>query len=466
MQVIWNNSFIALSVLVAVIGSFTALAHAQRMRESTGNVAKVWLLAGGVTLGMAVWSMHFIGMLAFHLPIALSFDTQLTFISILPAIAAALLGFYLLQSIQLRLRQIFIGGFFMGIGIAVMHYTGMAALKMQPAISYNPWIFALSVFIAVVAATSALLIVYFNENSKLHPLVQHLLSALVMGAAIAGMHYTGMAAASFSPTSICRTVAGLNLEPLLLALMITAGLLVLFGAGWTAILYERRTMLDQLRAANKKLESSDEKLRIAASAFEVQEAVMITDANDIVLRVNQAFTKLTGYSTEEVVGKPSGVFNSAHHNQEFFQNIHSILATEKLWLGEIYDNRKDGGMYLKRTNISAVSNDKDQISNYVMAFSDISQFKEAQDNIQRLAFYDPLTNLPNRRLLQEKQEKAIAASVISKHFGAILFIDLDNFKTLNDTKGHVIGDMMLVEVAFRLQETLRLHDTVARLGGR
>ena len=462
MQVIWNSNFIILSVLVAIIGSFTALAHARRMRESTGAIQKAWLLAGGVTLGMTVWAMHFIGMLALHLPIPVSYDVFLTLISILPAILAALLGFYLLQSIKIEIRQIVIGGIFMGVGIALMHYIGMAALKMQPAISYNPWLFALSVLIAIVAATSALLIVYFNEKTKLPALLQHSISAVIMGLAIAGMHYTGMAAASFMPNSICTTVKGLNIDPTLMAIMITVSMLILFGGSWIANLYERRVVLDELRIVNKKLKMSDEALRVAANAFEVQEAVMITDANDIVLRTNQSFTKLTGYSAEETMGKPSGIFS---HDAAFSQSMRDALAQDKTWAGEVYDTRKDGSSYLKRLTITAVTNNTNEITNYVVSFTDISQLREAQDEIQLLAFYDPLTKLPNRRLLLDRQELALAASVRNKQFGAVLFIDLDNFKVLNDTKGHAVGDLMLIEVASRLRGNLRAQDTVARIGG-
>jgi NO-binding membrane sensor protein with MHYT domain len=156
----WDGNLVVLSVLIAMFGSFTALSHAERMRESSGPQATAWMAAGGLTLGMAVWSMHFIGMLAFHLPIPIAYDRTLTFLSVLPVIAAAMLGFYLLRTPKLKLKKIVIGGFFMGIGIALMHYTGMAALKMQPAISYDPLIFVLSLLIAITAAIGALLIEY------------------------------------------------------------------------------------------------------------------------------------------------------------------------------------------------------------------------------------------------------------------------------------------------------------------
>lgn len=464
MPISWNGSLIVLSVLIAMLGSFTALSHAERMRESTGRQAKAWMLAGGVTLGMAVWSMHFIGMLAFHLPIPIAYDTLLTFISALPAIAAALLGFHLLRSPKLQLGKVLIGGFFMGLGITAMHYTGMAALKMQPAISYHPTILALSIVIAITAAIGALLIVYAGEKTGLHPLIQHLLGAVIMGFAIAGMHYTAMAAANFAPNSVCL-VGGLEMDPNLLALMVTLGCLGLFSIGGFANSLDRHMALDKLRLAHDQLESSQKELQISASAFEVQEGVMITDANNTILRVNQSFSKLIGYSAEEVVGKTAEFLISERHDEQFYEGMLQALQNEKYWLGEVWIRHKDEVINPYRLTITIVSNPDGRTTNYVAAFSDIREFKEAQENILLLAFHDPLTQLPNRRLFHDRLEQELTRAGRSSLNLALLFIDLDHFKEINDTLGHDMGDILLKEAAFRLGGCLRASDTVARQGG-
>jgi diguanylate cyclase (GGDEF)-like protein/PAS domain S-box-containing protein len=447
-----------------MFGSFTALSHAERMRESTGHQATAWMVAGGLTLGMAVWSMHFIGMLAFHLPIPIAYDSGLTFISVLPAIAAALLGFYLLRSPHLQLKKVVIGGFFMGMGITAMHYTGMAALKMQPAISYEPLIFTLSVVIAITAAIGALLIVYIGEKTGLHPLIQHLLGAVIMGFAIAGMHYTAMGAAMFAPGSIC-SVSSAQIEPHLLALIVTSGCFLLFSSGGFANSLDRHIAMDRIKLAHAQLEANQEELRIAASAFEVQEGVLVTDANNVILRVNKSFTQLTGYSAGEVVGKNTTILISERHDKQFYKDILKTLRYEKSWVGEVWSKRKDEVINPYRLTITAVSNDHGQITNFVAAISDIREFKEAQESILQLAFHDPLTQLPNRRLLQDRLRQAIVNSTRTHCYGAVIFIDLDHFKTLNDTLGHNFGDMLLVEVANRLQDCVREGDTVTRLGG-
>lgn len=464
MPISWNGSLIALSVLIAMFGSFTALSHAERMRESTGYQANAWMVAGGVTLGMAVWSMHFIGMLAFHLPIPIAYDSKLTFISALPAIAAALLGFYLLRSQKLQLDKVLIGGFFMGLGITAMHYTGMAALKMQPAISYDPTIFVLSIVIAITAAIGALLIVYAGEKTGLHPLIQHLLGAVIMGFAIAGMHYTAMAAANFAPNSVCL-VGGLEIDPNLLALMVTLGCLGLFSIGGFANSFDRHIALDKLRLAHAQLESNQRELRISASAFEVQEGVIITDASNVILRVNKSFNKLTGYSTGEIIGKTTRILVSERHDEQFYLGILKTLQYEKSWMGEIWIKHKDGVINPYRLTITAVSNPDGKTTNYVAAISDIREFKEAQENILLLAFHDPLTQLPNRRLFYDRLEQEITRAKRSNLHLALLFIDLDHFKEINDTLGHDMGDILLKEAAMRLAGSIRATDTVARPGG-
>jgi diguanylate cyclase (GGDEF)-like protein/PAS domain S-box-containing protein len=447
-----------------MFGSFTALSHAERMRESTGRQATAWMIAGGVTLGMAVWSMHFIGMLAFHLPIPIAYDTLLTFLSALPAIAAALLGFHLLRSPRLQLGKVMVGGFFMGMGITAMHYTGMAALKMQPAISYDPTIFVLSVVIAITAAIGALLIVYIGEKTGLHPLVQHLFGAVIMGFAIAGMHYTAMAAANFAPNSVCL-VSSREIDPHLLALMVTLGCLGLFSLGGFANSFDRHMALDKLRQAHAQLESSQKELQISASAFEVQEGVVIMDADGNILRANQSFSELMGYSAEEVLGRTAELLMSERHDGQFYAGMLKALQDEKYWLGEIWIKHKDGVINPYRLTITAVTNPDGKATNYVAAFSDIREFKEAQENILQLAFNDPLTQLPNRRLFYDRLEQEITRAGRSSLKLALLFIDLDHFKEVNDTLGHDMGDILLKDAALRLSRCLRASDTVARQGG-
>ena len=209
----------------------------------------------------------------------------------------------------------------------------------------------------------------------------------------------------------------------------------------------------------------EQDLRIAAIAFESQAAIMVTDAQQSILRVNQAFSQLTGYTAAEAIGKTPRLLKSGRQGPEFYLAMWNALGQAGHWEGEIWNRRKNGEIFPEWLTISAVPDAQGNITNYVSTFSDISDLKVAESEIHHLAFYDPLTTLPNRRLLLNRLDKAGAAGKRNGQYSALLIIDIDHFKTLNDTLGHDVGDRLLIEVASRLRLAVREGDTAARLGG-
>lgn len=210
---------------------------------------------------------------------------------------------------------------------------------------------------------------------------------------------------------------------------------------------------------------AEQQLRIAAAVFDAQEGMVVTDADNMILRVNRAFTEITGYTAEEVVGRNMALFKSGRHDATFYAQMWQSLREQDTWQGEIWNCRKNGEVYPEWLTITAVKDADDVVAQYVATLTDITLRKAAEDEVKQLAFYDPLTQLPNRRLLSNRLQQALAASARSNRLGALLFIDLDNFKTLNDTLGHDVGDRLLQQVARRLAACVREGDTVARLGG-
>lgn len=213
----------------------------------------------------------------------------------------------------------------------------------------------------------------------------------------------------------------------------------------------------------KKL--AEQELKIAAMAFETQEGIMITDTANIIVRVNRAFTAITGYEAEEAIGQPVSLLRSGRHDQVFYQEMWQSIAEHRYWSGELWNRRKNGEVYPERLVISAVLSDDGSICNYVGSFTDITEYKISEEKIHQLAFFDPLTDLPNRRLLIDRLGRALASTIRHKRHGAILMIDLDNFKTLNDTRGHNVGDQLLIETGHRIKACIRAEDTVSRTGG-
>lgn len=209
----------------------------------------------------------------------------------------------------------------------------------------------------------------------------------------------------------------------------------------------------------------EEDLRIAAIAFEGQEGMVITDEHRTILRVNHAFTRITGYSREEALGKQTSLLKSGLHGASFYEDMGKQLEANAYWQGEIWNRRKNGEVYPEWLTITAVKAPNGKVVNYVATMLDITQRKATEAKLEHLAYHDPLTGLANRRLLIDRLQHSLLAKSRSNMYGAVLFLDLDNFKTINDSSGHGKGDMLLQVVAKRLAHSIRKGDTLARYGG-
>lgn len=338
----YSSSLVLISLCVAILASYTALDLAGRIATARGYAASLWMIGGALAMGTGIWSMHFVGMLALQLPVELGYDLTLTACSLLIAVLSSGFALWLVSQPSLPVLQLALGALIMGAGIASMHYTGMAALRMTPGIDYDPSLFMASLLIAVGASAAALWTAFRLRRQT--PYVRQIrgLAAVLMGIAIVGMHYTGMAAAGFPQGSFCGALPdGLEGDGLVSLVLITT-FAVLLVALLTSVL-------------DARLEA-----RTAALARSLTLA-----------------------------------------NQELTQ----------------------------------------------------------------LALHDTLTGLPNRSLLADRIELAIAKVAEQGGCFALMFIDLDGFKPVNDAFGHHAGDLLLKAVATRLRGHLHSQDTLARIGG-
>lgn len=794
----YDPMLVSLSIIVAIFASYASLLVSQHVSTTaTATARRMWIAVGGLCLGVGIWAMHFIGMLAFNLPCSSSYDATITMLSTIPGILASTLAIKIISRREISRARLATGGLLIGAGIGAMHYSGMAAMRLNGLIRYDIKLFLLSILFAIALATLALWI-KFRLSRVGVPTLQTwvtIASAVVMGLAVSGMHYTAMAAAYFirdgdttivtsgiAPTFLASIVlAATSLiivvtivatyvgKPNLLSLGRSYKLIGLMVVGWGAIAwlsadyyynrlasnlfrqesqlaeqqvenvannideslqllkgiplvasrdkdtlrvlrrfganvapstlaYEERKLrwtqdkgsselnhslnilttnlradviwiinaagdcisssnadkpesfvgtnyadreyFRQARAgqrghqyavgraskipglfysypvfengrflgavvakrniakfshwtsqanaflsdangvivlapdkqfefhslpnapvanlsAKKKIlqykqsaiepleitpwgnarfpsavliggnnlplvlasrnlpedpitihvhrplddlvrlgtervwfflllasagsmlivaasavvlylresQKAEADLRVAATAFESQQGMLITDDRNVILRINRAFTDITGYTAEEAVGRTPHMLSSGRHDAAFYAAMWATVQRTGSWQGEVWNRRKNGEVYPQWLSITAVKGAAGDITHYVGALNDITLRKAAEEEIKYLAFYDFLTHLPNRRLLLDRLQQTLATNARSGRKGALLFIDLDNFKDLNDTLGHNQGDLLLQQAAQRLIICVREGDTVARLGG-
>ena len=209
----------------------------------------------------------------------------------------------------------------------------------------------------------------------------------------------------------------------------------------------------------------EDDLRIAAVAFEIQQGLMVTDEKAVIQRVNAACTQITGYEAEELIGRTPAILRSGRHDAAFYAAMREALAARGQWQGEVINRHKSGAEYTEWLAISAVKDDTGRVIHYLASISDITRQKEAASRIEHMAYFDGLTELPNRAQLQDQAEQALKASRGSGRFGALLMLDLDHFKNVNDTMGHAVGDELLQLAARRMKSVMRHDSIVARFGG-
>jgi diguanylate cyclase (GGDEF)-like protein/PAS domain S-box-containing protein len=222
----------------------------------------------------------------------------------------------------------------------------------------------------------------------------------------------------------------------------------------------------RLQLQNRRLRHNEIGLKLAASVFShAREGIMITDANGVIVEVNGTFSHLTGYTREEVLGKNPSIFNSGLQGPEFYVKLWQELHAKGHWYGELWNRRKDGTVYAEMITISAVHDAAGRTQNYVSLFTDITAAKEHQQQLEHIAHYDALTNLPNRVLLADRLRQGMAQCQRNGLFLAVAHLDLDGFKAINDHHGHDVGDLLLIAIAQRMKVALRDGDTLSRIGG-
>lgn len=573
----YDPLWVAVSIMIAAFAAFATLHIAEQIGQTVRRAPRLaWLVTGSLSLGGGIWAMHFVGLQAFSLPRPVSYDTVLTLSSIVPGMLAGAVALWVASQPRHDRWHLLLGGLLFGAGIGALHYSGMAAMRLDGSVRYDPALFSLSWAVAVALATLALWI-----NSELRARwgrrLARLAGSLALGGAMAGMHYTAMAATYYIADGMSHPPAA-AISPSILAMLVSVFSMLLIGITLAASLLGRSReiaarLYESERRVRRIIESSQEGFAIVDAdnrvievndamcalletprealvgrsvyeyvdaaarpvlteqirkrqsgerlSYEIEltlpngrkkaclvnsapmrdahgvisgsfalisdltyrreheaymrqtvavfentaEGIMVTDTDGLIQRVNPAFTEITGYPEAEVLGESPRVLRSGRHDDAFYRRIWSEIVLHGHWQGEIWNRRKNGEVYPEWLTISAVRDADGVLHSYVGVFSDISHIKHSEAELERLAHYDPLTALPNRAFFNMQLAHALERALRNRRKLAVMELDLDGFKTVNDSLGHPAGDLLLQIIGQRLVRALRGEDVIARMGG-
>ena len=453
---IYNWPLVALSVIVSIFSSFVALDISSRLAKSTQTLKIRWILSGAVVMGLGIWTMHFIAMLAFHLPVEVTYSVPIVILSVLPALVASGIAFSLISRPSVSLKRLLVGAFFIGSGIISMHYLGMEAMQMGADIQYNPLLWALSAGIAYATSLVALyLLFYLRELPGFH--WRKIASAVVMGIAIAGMHYIGMDAAMFTAAEGHAHSGGSSINSVYLGYAIGLGMLLILGFAYNSVRIDRRIVA----------QSYESELKFQSVIESANDAIIVADQTGSIIQWNHGAETIFGHSKAEVLGKNLQLIIPEHYRQKHKDGLERYYQSKTPHVigktVELEGLRKDGSKFPIEMSLGTWETEEGMFFSSIIR--DITERKLTDEKISSLVYLDPLTGLPNRRLFNDRLASALTRAADNNQLFALLYLDLDHFKLINDTFGHATGDQLLMEVTDRLQKQAAEQDTISRLGG-
>ncbi|WP_166000177.1 EAL domain-containing protein [Bacillus sp. Cs-700] len=450
----YNWWIVLLSLVIAVFASYSALDLAGRVAYSKGIRKWIWVVGGAGTMGIGIWSMHFIGMLAFSMPMPMTYNIPLVFLSIGAAFLGSLIALVAISGKQLSIRRLIVGTVFMSGAIIAMHYIGMEAMEMVE-ITYNPWLLSLSALIAIVASFGALKLSFTLSRLKKirHIILLKLGSASVMGMAIAGMHYVGLEAATFYMAQYHNPLMN-GLDTSALSIVIAIGTLCVQTILIFGIVTERKFIKQET-----ELKGNDYRLR-SLLTYSI-DAILTLTVNGRIRSLNPAGEALFQVKRNQLSRiDPIDFFGEKELERvrEYFLTVHKTRQAVSFNTSIVTLDKEVSELNV--TFVPIYLNEKlDRI--YAMT-KDITRQQKAERQTHQMAYYDALTSLPNRRSFIEHLEDHLKGEHADL---AVMMLDLDRFKVINDALGHNTGDLFLCAVAERLTSVVSPYGFLSRLGG-
>ena len=446
-----------MSLVIAIVASYSSLDLAGRVAYSTGFRKWVWLIGGSGAMGIGIWSMHFIGMLAYKMSMPMTYDLGIVGLSIVASFVGSLIALLVIGKEQLTTVRLMVGTIFMAIAIVAMHYIGMEAMESVE-IDYNPLVVFLSILIALVASFAALKLSFtFSKSDHSRGTFQLKgVSAIVMGLAIAGMHYTGLEAATFYMPSAMKGEPINGLDSSTFSILLAVSTLCIQTVLIFGILTERRLIRQSL-----EIMGNDYRLRSLLS-YSI-DAIMTISVDGKVKSLNPAGEKLFRVKTTELnTINPMNFFEQEEFKKvrDSFLDVHQ--TRKAVSFNTIIINLQKEVSELNVTFVPIYLNDS--LDRIYAITKDITNQRKAERETHRMAYYDALTHLPNRRSFGEFLEDVLDGEEQPRDL-AVMLLDLDRFKVINDALGHNTGDLFLIEVAKRLQSCIEPFGFLSRLGG-
>ena len=467
LEATYNMLLVLASYVVAVIAAFSGVRLA-RYAAHDATYDWRWLAVGSFTMGFGVWSMHFIGMLAFELPIPVSYNTALTVISVVPAIIGCFAGLALLRrdlGIGDHPRRI-VAGTLIGAGIGAMHYTGMEAMRMNAALYYDVTWFALSILVAVVLGIVG---VYADRLRQLEVspylvLPFQVASATILGLSITGMHYVAMQA------TVCIQTLGSGvrvegmLSPVVLAAIVSSASTVIALLSLIAIKIDAK-----MRQAQKQARVTHERMHAAIES--ISDGFLLFDEDGKLLLHNNVFAEMypnlkdilkEGVTYEEILrvwAQGRETFPDDMNRESYIRKCLDAFENRRYPVSQSDEDHLSDGRW------AVVRQSPVNVGGLVGVWHDVTAMKKQQDIYKELALTDGLTKLPNRTAFMQRLDHAIKRNKRANKNVALMFVDLDKFKPINDTHGHDAGDHVLVTISERLRKLIRETDMAARIGG-
>ncbi len=452
----YNWPLVFLSIAIAIFSSFVALDISSRLAISKNRAKWKWIISGALVMGLGIWSMHFIAMLASHMSMEVTYSVPVVILSTVPALVSCWIAFYLVSRPPVSVKRLLIGAVFIGTGIISMHYIGMEAMQIGAAITYNPVLFSLSAVIAFTGSLAALFLLFrLRQLTGFH--WQKVGSAVLMGFAVIGMHYIGMAAATFTPLVDHGHREASSINSLSLGYTVGLGTLLLLILAHNSVRIDRRI----------SAQTDEYELKFQSVIESAKDAIIVTDHKGLIIQWNQGAERIFGHTKETVIGESLQVIiperirkrHEAGMTRYFDMKQPRVIGKTL----ELEGVRKDGSEFPIEMSLGTWETETGVFFSGIIR--DITERKQADEKISSLVYLDPLTGLPNRRLFNDRLDTLLVRAARDQQLFSLLYLDIDHFKLVNDMLGHAIGDQLLKEITERLLHQASEKDTISRLGG-